>query len=287
MKILYTTEQFYPLQTGLAIADYNFALSLTNLGHEVYVITMDSFQGKRIERIGKKIILERPFKKEAVEISPNLFVIEFHFRIEEWPVWEGEVNGYRYFVQEFACDLLIISAFFTFTGDLLWESVSELKATKKVFRSHGESTLANYLRLNQPTKPTKKQVFKDFIKNLLLSFGLTLKREPNLWHFTITNAPTTNTQKALDITPYESYMSYLILLLKRFLSCLDKVYFLHDKSHAIDFLTPLCKSVGILPNGVFAKDITGIKSIPTSYCEMPHALTRERERERVKTLVYY
>ncbi|WP_043902550.1 hypothetical protein [Helicobacter cetorum] len=282
MKILYTTEQFYPLQTGLATADYHFALSLTNLGHEVYVVTMDSFQNKRIERTGKKIILEEPFKKEAIEISPNLFVIEFDFRTTEYPIWCGEINNYRYFVQEFVCDLLIVSAFFTFTGDLLWESLNELKATKKVLRSHGESALANYLRLNQPTKPTKKQVFKDFIKNLLLSFGLTLKREPNFWHFTITNAPTTNTQKALDVTPYESYMPYLIFLLKRFLSCLDKVYFLHDKSHAIDFLTPLCKSVGILPNGVFQKDITPPKTILASYCG---ALTRERER--VKALVHY
>ncbi|WP_158655733.1 hypothetical protein [Helicobacter cynogastricus] len=138
--ILLYTEQYYPLQTGLASADYGLTLGLAQAGYQVYVITGTMFGDMRFTRTGTKgTITSGAITKETIRIAPNLWVIPFEIFHQGW--WQGEFDAYIDFVCHFTCDLLINSAILTWNTDYIYDHISKCKAKKKILRSHGEAGL--------------------------------------------------------------------------------------------------------------------------------------------------
>ncbi|WP_121020458.1 glycosyltransferase family protein [Helicobacter vulpis] len=228
MTILLSTEQYYPLQTGLASADYGLTHALAKAGHVVYVISADIYRTQRLHREGKlHMTLSADMRRQAIEIAPNLFVLEFHIYYEKG--WQGEIKAYQDFVRHFECDLLITSAILTWTSDYILDVLPQCVAKKKVLRLHGEYDL-------MCAGPRGiKQALKDRIKKVLYS--------PERYKSS-------------------AYIPWLRAKLKTSLKHYDRVFFLHARSHGYHYLKPYCTSVGILPNGVFAKDILPPKSLP-------------------------
>ncbi|WP_104732823.1 glycosyltransferase, partial [Helicobacter salomonis] len=229
MKILFNTEQYYPLQTGVSIADYGLSVALAQAGHVVFVATGSRFDGQKICREGPiQMISSAGISKEAREISPNLFVIEFDI------YWDwtrgcvvGETQAYRDFCVPFACDLLISSGIVgKWNCDLLYDLLPSCRAKKKILKSHGEQELV-YSSTSIPL------YLKNILKFLLSGFKF---RHP-------------------------SYIPWLRSKLKQTLKHYDCVYFLHQRSPGYAYLKPYCH-VGILPNGIFAKDINP----PKTFC---------------------
>ncbi len=244
MTILFTTEQYHPLQTGVASADYGLTLALARSGHLVYVITTGMYGETKISREGKlSSISSGNLSKEMVEIAPNLFVLEFKIYHKAGGEWEGETEQYQKFVQNFKCDLLINSAILTWNTDFIYDYLPVCRAKKKILRSHGEYSLMHGWALGN------KEKFKDSIRRFYFS-------------------PKRYKQKY--------YIAWLRHKLKKTLKYYDYVYFLHKNSHAYTYLKPYC-SVDILPNGVFEKDICPPKTITSALTEQQNNRTTEQQ----------
>ncbi|GMB94367.1 hypothetical protein NHP21011_04590 [Helicobacter heilmannii] len=233
MLILYSTEQYHPLQTGLASADYGLTYALAKAGHKVYCITSNIYRDKPIHRNGAKHkVKSGALERMALEIAPNLFVLEFAIVPGKfYGAWEGEVQDYQDFVKNFACDLLITSAILTWTSDCVFDLLSQCQAKKKILRLHGERDLM------QGYPKSLKFALKDWIRRLCYS--------PE--HYKM-----------------YSYIPWLRAKLKQQIKIYDCVFFLHKRSHAHDFLLPYCKRVEMLPNGVFEKDICPPKTLESA-----------------------
>ncbi|WP_163565158.1 glycosyltransferase family 4 protein [Helicobacter suis] len=244
MTILFTTEQYYPLQTGLASADYGLSLALAKAGHLVYVITTGMYGETKITREGKlSSISSGNLSKEIVEIASNLFVLEFKISCKNWGEWEGETEEYQNFVQNFKCDLLINSAILTWNTDFIYDYLPSCLAKKKILRSHGEYSLMHGWALGD------KEKLKDSMRRLVFS-------------------PKRYKQKY--------YIAWLRYKLKKSLKHYDCVYFLHKNSHAYNYLKPYCSYIDILPNGVFEKDICPPKTIASALTEQQNNRTTEQ-----------
>ncbi|BCZ17884.1 hypothetical protein NHP190003_11660 [Helicobacter sp. NHP19-003] len=229
--ILYATEQYYPLQTGLASADYGLTYALAKAGHKVYCITSNTYANKPLNRSGKTHkVKSGSLERMAIEIAPNLFVLEFAIYPgnPHCQMWQGEVQAYQDFVKNFACDLSITSAILTWTSDYVLDLLPTLQAKRKVLRLHGEWALMH------GTPKSLKFALKDWIKRLCYS--------PERYKM-------------------GSYVPWLRSKLKATLKDYDCVFFLHKRSHAHDYLKPYCKCVKMLPNGVFEKDICPPKTL--------------------------
>ncbi|WP_281746847.1 group 1 glycosyl transferase [Helicobacter suis] len=231
MTILFTTEQFYPLQTGTAIADYNLCLALSRFGHVVYVITSSMFNFSRLTRKGPiRLISSGGLSKEAVEISPNLFVIDF-FIVYEEDNWRGQLEDYQKFLISFECDLLVNIALRTWSTDYILDKFPLVKAKKKILRSHEEWSIMDNI-------VSWKRFIKDALKALL----------------------------TLHIIHRDSHPWWQQYRFKKSLKYYDCVYFLHKGSHGYDYLKPYC-TADILPNGVFEKDICSPKILSRNLLE--------------------
>ncbi|CRF40591.1 hypothetical protein [Helicobacter ailurogastricus] len=230
MLILCSTEQYHPLQTGLATADYGLTYALAKAGHKVYCITSNTYANKPINRSGATHkVKSGAIERIALEIASNLFVIEFAIVPgEPYYVWQGEVQEYQDFVKNFNCDLFITSAILTWTSDYIFDLLPQCQAKKKVLRSHGERALMH----NYPKSPIF--ALKDWIRRLYFSPARYKKA---------------------------TYIPWLRAKLRQSLKYYDCVFFLHKRSHAHDYLKPYCKRVAMLPNGVFEKDICPPKTL--------------------------
>ncbi|GLH57924.1 glycosyltransferase family 4 protein [Helicobacter ailurogastricus] len=233
MLILCSTEQYHPLQTGLATADYGLTYALAKAGHKVYCITSNTYANKPINRSGATHkVKSGALERIALEIASNLFVIEFAIVPgEPYYVWQGEVQEYQDFVKNFNCDLFITSAILTWTSDYIFDLLPQCQAKKKVLRSHGERALMH----NYPKSPIF--ALKDWIRRLYFSPARYKKA---------------------------TYIPWLRAKLRQSLKYYDCVFFLHKRSHAHDYLKPYCKRVAMLPNGVFEKDICPPKTLESA-----------------------
>ncbi|WP_235852978.1 glycosyltransferase family 4 protein [Helicobacter labacensis] len=228
MKILFTTEQYYPLQTGVSLADHGLSVALAQAGHEVLVITGARFNDQKIHREGNlKRISSGGINKDAREISPNLCVVEFDI-YWDWQQGRvlGEIEEYKKFCLSFMCDLLISSGIVgKWNCDLFYDLLALCQAKKKILKSHGELELVRFC-------PPIKTRLKHALKFLISGF----KFRPSMYILTLRRQ------------------------LKSHLRHYDRVCFLHKRSDGYDYLKPYCHA-DILPNGVFAKDITSPKTI--------------------------
>ncbi|GLH57931.1 glycosyltransferase family 4 protein [Helicobacter ailurogastricus] len=230
MRILYTTEQYPPCQTGVALADYGLSLALAQAGHEVFVCTG---QHPQATQEGEIVRLESGrVCKEAALLAPRLWVLRFDvgwdWSKSQQPIG-AEVKDYVEFVLNFDCALLLNSGIIgKWNCDLLYQVLPQAKAKVKFLRSHGEKELIGF-------KYSLKSRFKDLLRSLC----------------------TGRLQKP--------YMLWLNQELQRSLKHYDKVFFLHENTHGYAPLKPFCTQVGILPNGVFAKDICPPKNFKPTF----------------------
>ncbi|WP_233707930.1 glycosyltransferase family 4 protein [Helicobacter bizzozeronii] len=236
MVVLYSTEQYYPLQAGRATADYNLTYALAQAGHVVYVITTNTYGPLQLKREGGiSIVSSGSIRREAIEIAPRLFVIEMDIYDKEG--WKGEVALYQDFVHYFECDLFIASGIWAWTSDLTFDLLPVCSAKKKILRSHGEYALMH----GGP---------KGFVQHL------------KLWAKKILYSP--------ERYRLNAYIPLLRAKLKQCLKDYDRVFFLHKRSHGYAYFEPYCPNIDVLPNGVFEKDICPPKTLPRSYLRPQH-----------------
>ncbi|WP_233710887.1 glycosyltransferase family 4 protein [Helicobacter salomonis] len=230
MTILYCTEQYYPLQTGTATADYGLTLALSRAGYRVYVITSNMFNHQKLIREGSvHSVSSGGLSRIAIEIAPNLFVIEFQITSGRGG-WYGETQYYQDFVQTFECDLLVNVSLLTWNTDFICDKLPRLKAKKKILRTHGEYAFMSICF-------GWKRFVKDVLKFVLVH---------------------------LRLMPQGTYPWWLRRKLQKSLRYYNRVFLLHQGSHAYNYLKPYCTSMGILPNGIFAKDICAPKHLVES-----------------------
>ncbi|WP_205586151.1 glycosyltransferase family 4 protein [Helicobacter mehlei] len=249
MVVLYSTEQYYPLQAGRATADYNLTYALAQAGHVVYVITNNTYGPLQLKREGGiSIVSSGSIRREAIEIAPRLFVIEMDIYYKEG--WKGEVALYQDFVHHFECDLFIASGIWAWTSDLTFDLLPVCSAKKKILRSHGEYALI----YGGP---------KGFVQHL------------KLW-----------AKKILYSAERYRLNAYVPLLRAKLKQCLkdyDRVFFLHKRSHGYEYLRPYCPNIDVLPNGVFEKDICPPKTLPKSYLCPQHNTTQHNTTQHNTT----
>lgn len=229
MVILYATEQYHPLQTGTATADYGLSKALAQDGHKVYVLTSDVFNhagiAMGIQREGKLCEVQG---RRALEIAPNLWVLEFHI-FHDGNEWQGEIEAYIDFTKDFACDMLINSSIYTWNCDVLLPHLATCKAKKKFLRNHTEMP-------NIAKKPAKKPP-----------------------QFKLTQLLKTIYHKSRGIKHPLDPLETLKMQLRQY----DKILFLHKNSSFYQYLSQeVDLNLDILPNGVFAKDICPPKFLP-------------------------
>jgi glycosyltransferase involved in cell wall biosynthesis len=120
VKILITTEQFYPVQSGVSTAVTSVAKELAVFGHEVTVVT------GTLDRKGNEI--------------ENVKIVEFKISGGFGNYYRGEISEYREFVKNFHCDVIINECVQNWSTDLLLDMLDDLEA-KKILHSHGFSLL--------------------------------------------------------------------------------------------------------------------------------------------------
>ncbi len=236
MTILYCTEQYYPLQTGTATADYGLTLALSQAGYEVYVITSNMFNHQAILREGPKhSVLSGGLTRQATQIAPRLFVLDFYIAMGNGG-WQGELQAYSDFALSFECDLLVNVSLSTWNTDFICDKLPQAKAKRKILRTHGEYAFMSIC-------PGWKRFLKDALK------------------FVLTR---------LHIMKGGTYPWWLHQKFMRSIKNYDKVFFLHEGSHGYTYLKPYCSEVDILPNGVFEKDICAPKKLIKSLVSDAH-----------------
>lgn len=121
MKILITTEQYYPIKSGVSSVVTSIAQELVAQGHSVYVAT--------------------GFCKREVLVYNGVNIIEFKISGGFGNYYRGEIQKYIDFVNSFDCDVLINECVQTWSTDLLLKYLSAFKC-KKILHSHGFSLLS-------------------------------------------------------------------------------------------------------------------------------------------------
>jgi len=121
VKILITTEQYYPIKSGVASVVTSIAEELVNRGHQVYVTTSFQHRDKRIYN--------------------GVHIKEFKIYGGFGNYYRGEIEEYIRFVVDFDCDVMINECVQTWPTDLILDHLKDIKA-KKVLHSHGFSLLS-------------------------------------------------------------------------------------------------------------------------------------------------
>jgi len=121
MKILFTVQNYYPSISGVPVVVKYLAEGLANKGHQVIVVTRKHPQTCEREVI-KKVEVRR-------------FEIKFNKLLGHI----GDLKEYVEFVKNYDCDVLINECSQCETTDLILDHLDQVKATKKVFHSHGFS----------------------------------------------------------------------------------------------------------------------------------------------------
>lgn len=122
MRILITTEQYYPIKSGVSSVVTAIAEKLVELEHEVYVVT--------------------GFEERKYLNYNGVNIIEFKIYGGFSNYYRGETKQYINFVKNFECDLLINECVQNWSTDLILRNIKELNAKMKFLHSHGFSLLA-------------------------------------------------------------------------------------------------------------------------------------------------
>lgn len=124
MRILFTSEHYFPNVSGVPVVVRYLAEGLFKLGNDVAIAT------------------------QCVKGSPdveNMNGVKIH-RFNIWRDWKhtnkGDFNSYINFIKKYTADVLIIECAECLTTDILLPYLSELKC-KKVFHAHGLSGFDN------------------------------------------------------------------------------------------------------------------------------------------------
>ena len=121
MKILITTEQYYPMLSGVSSVVTAIAEELAHLGHDVSVATGD-------------------LQRES-SIHNGVKIFEFKVQGGFGNYYQGEIQKYRDFILEQNYDVLINECVQTWSTDLILPYLAQIKA-KKILHSHGFSLLS-------------------------------------------------------------------------------------------------------------------------------------------------
>jgi len=122
VKILITTEQYYPIKSGVSSVVTAIAEELVRLKHEVYVATGD--------------------QKRSYAVHHDVNIIEFKIFGGFGNFYRGEKEKYRDFLKGFECDVMINECVQTWSTDLILNVLDEVNAKKKFLHSHGFSLLS-------------------------------------------------------------------------------------------------------------------------------------------------
>ncbi len=122
MKILITTEQYYPIKSGVSTVVTAIAEELAKLKHEVYVAT--------------------GCQERQYSLHNGVRIIEFKIFGGFGNFYRGEKEKYKNFVKDFECDVMINECVQTWSTDLILNILDEAKAKKKFLHSHGFSLLS-------------------------------------------------------------------------------------------------------------------------------------------------
>jgi len=121
MKILITTEQYYPISSGVSSVVTSIAEELYTNGYEVYVAT--------------------GFENRNYTTHKGVEIIEFKVYGGFGNYYKGETDEYRDFILNFDCDVIVNECVQTWTTDLILKDLKKIKA-KKILHSHGFSLLS-------------------------------------------------------------------------------------------------------------------------------------------------
>ncbi|CRF46669.1 hypothetical protein [Helicobacter heilmannii] len=245
MRILYCTEQYFPLQTGTAIADYGLTSALAQAGHQVYCVTSNMFTHMGIDMPLKRkgechAITSGSTTKQALEIAPHLYVVEFAIHNENW-MGQEEIEHYIDFTKNFECDILINSSILTWNSDAIYAHLHECRAKKKFLRNHVEYAKRPFDWLRRCLSDARKAMS-----------SLQDKQYQEVWKILWNRC---KCLAALDSHPLRK--------VKKYLKHYDIIFLLHKNSHLWTYLAD-CHNLDILPNGVFAQEIKAPKCLTFS-----------------------
>lgn len=122
MKILITTEQYYPIKSGVSSVVTAIAEEFVKIGHDVYVAT--------------------GFENRTEVVHNGVNILEFKVFGGFGNYYRGEIKQYKDFVKNFECDVMINECVQTWSTDLILDCLDDLKVKKKFLHSHGFSLLA-------------------------------------------------------------------------------------------------------------------------------------------------
>lgn len=140
MKILFTTESYYPDVCGVSNVVTNLAEGLVKLGHDVTVFT---------ENRKRDYIQYNCVKIHEFDVKGNIIT-----------GYKGEIKKYQKEIVEFECDVIINECAQIWCSDLAFDVIDKIKA-KKVFHSHGYSVLTF-----PPKNPINKYRFYKYFKKI-------------------------------------------------------------------------------------------------------------------------
>jgi len=147
VKILITTEQYYPIKSGVSSVVTAIAEELYRNGHEVYVAT--------------------GFENRNNLTNNGVNIIEFKVYGGFGNFYRGEVDKYKDFILNFDCDILINECVQTWTTDLILKYLPLMKA-QKFLHSHGFSLLS--YRTKNPWAYIKSKFYYYFLHKFLKSY---------------------------------------------------------------------------------------------------------------------
>lgn len=122
MKILFTSENYYPLLSGVPMVVKYLAEGLVLRGHDVTVVT------------------QRFCDLEPHSVVNGVDVYRFDIYRNFFHITKGDKQGYINFVLNYEADMIIFECTQCLTTDLLLPYLTQLKA-KKILHSHGFSGL--------------------------------------------------------------------------------------------------------------------------------------------------
>lgn len=147
MKILFTTEQYYPVISGVSSVVTAMAEALVPLGHNVNVVT--------------------GYKQRQSSVHNGVKIFEFKIKGGFGNYYRGETQQYINFILEQNYDVIINECVQTWTTDLLLPYLSQIKA-KKILHSHGFSLLS--YQTKNPWAYLKTKYYYHFLHQYLRAY---------------------------------------------------------------------------------------------------------------------
>ena len=177
MKILFISENYYPLLSGVPVVVKYLAEGLVTRGHDVSVLT------------------QRPKDQEACSVVNGVNVYRFDIYKDFFHVYRGDKRAYVNFALNFETDVIIFECAQCITTDLLLPYIGNLKA-KKILHSHGFSGVEAPFFKIQP--------------DIIHTLGTTYNWVRNKWYYgSIIPKALPNFDKILCLAETDNTMDYL------------------------------------------------------------------------------